>query len=314
MMTSIKGTIPALPICDNYVQRSFADYARYLYGYVFDMFKWSLDFAPEYIMEYYLTTRGTLGIFYNGGDPVIASGGYCGEPDRYGMGMEYIGGDFTGNTYRGTVGEDVVVIWNNKALVPDLHTVASYAQAFCECDKSTLNVLRGARITNLVTATDNTDKLTLDNVIKAINNGDTVVKIPPAYRDIDALDNGIKRFDVLRLTDPKDNDKIQYLSRYRDDLLSKFLREYGLDVDMINKGSQISNDELHSMGDAVSAVIDSRLQLRRRDLDIVRSWGYDISVRPGVCRDIREEVTGNDTGNNNTDVGGRVDTDGNIND
>ena len=99
------------------------------------------------------------------------------------------------------------MLWNNYTLSPDTQTVSAYAERYVESDKSILNVLRGTRITNLVTATDNTDSQTLNNVVNAIANGDTVVKIPPVYREIDALDNGTKRFDVMRLTDPKDTDK-----------------------------------------------------------------------------------------------------------
>ena len=266
--------------------RDFRSYANYLYSFILDMFKWQCDFAPPWAFERILATHGHCGIFRNGkdGKPVIAFGGYTGKPDIYGFGTQYIGTDFQGNSYTGNVGDDVVVLWNNYTLTSDNAVVSAYAQRFVESDKSILNVLRGARITALVTASDNTDSRTLDNVVNAINNGDTVVKIPPIYREIDALDSGAKRFDVLRLTDPKDTDKLQYLCRYRDDLLAAFLNEYGIDVNVINKGSQVSRDELHSMENAVGAVVEQRLNCRERDLDIVRDWGYDITVTPNIGR------------------------------
>ena len=292
--------------------RDFRSYANYLYGYILDMFKWQCDFAPPWAFERILTTHGHCGIFRNGknGKPVIAFGGYTGKPDIYGFGAQYIGTDFQGNSYIGNVGDDVVVLWNNYTLISDNAVVSAYAQRFVESDKSILNVLRGARITALVTASDNTDSRTLDNVVNAINNGDTVVKIPPIYREIDALDSGAKRFDVLRLTDPKDTDKLQYLCRYRDDLLAAFLNEYGIDVNVVNKGSQVSRDELHSMERAVGAVVEQRLNCRERDLDIVRDWGYDITVTPNVGRtekgDLNDEKL-DDIGTTDS----RVDTGGN---
>lgn len=272
--------------CEKPEIRSFYSYANYLAQYVLDMFKWRLDFAPEWFPEWALTRRGTLGIFKgkDGAPPIMAVGAYAGAPTKYEIGDSYIGTTLNGESMRGKVGEDVVVLWNNLTLTPDTYTVSAYAERLAEVDKSILNVIRGSRITALVTATDNTDKQTLDTVVKAIDNGEVCVKIPPAYREIDALDNGTKRFDILRITDPKDSDKLQYLSRYRDDVLSAFLNEYGLDVDMINKGSQITRDELHSMSDAVTAIVAQRLECRRRNLDIVRSWGYDIDVFPNVAR------------------------------
>lgn len=264
--------------------RTFREYCNYLYEFVSHMFAWKLDFAPDFIIERYLIQRGTCGIFLNNGNPVIAAGGYAGAPDKYGLGTDYIGSDYAGNTYRGKVNTDVVVLWNNHTLSNDIGIISSYASRFIESDKSILNVLMGARITGLVTATDNTDKYTLDNVKKAIEDGETVVAIPPAFREIDALDNGVKRFDILRFTDPKDTDKLQYLTRYRDDLLSAFLNEFGLPVECVNKLAQVSADELHSMDSATNAIIESRLSCRTRDLDIVRSWGFDISVEPGKNR------------------------------
>lgn len=276
--------------------RDFKSYADYLFNYVFSMFKWECDFAPNWIFERYLTTRGQCAVFLNGGNPVVAAGGYSGTPDIYGYGVEYIGTDLAGNRYTGTVGEDVSVIWNNLTITPDTYVVSSYAERYVESDKSILNVLRGARITALVTASDNTDNRTLDNVVNAINNGDTVVKIPPIFREIDSLDSGTKRFDILRLTDPKDTDKLQYLCRYRDDLLAAFLNEYGIDVNVVNKGSQVSRDELHSMESAVNAVVEQRLECRRMSLDTIRKWGFNIDVKPNIGREIetREERKSNE--------------------
>lgn len=298
-------------LIDSPEKRDFKSYASYLYNFVLTMFKWHCDFAPPWAFERALTTHGHCGIFRDGkdGKPVIAAGGYSGKPTPYGFGENYIGTSFNGDNYTGKVGEDVIVLWNNYTLSSDRAVVSSYAQRFVESDKSVLNVLRGTRITNLVTAADNTDSATLENVTKAIKDGETVVKIPPVFREIDALDSGAKRFDVLRLTDPKDTDKLQYLSRYRDDLLAAFLNEYGIDVNVINKGSQVSRDELHSMESAVGATVEQRLECRKRDLDIVRSWGYNIEVMPNLGRTTRKEIEENATLDNSGDNGGELETD-----
>ena len=279
-------------------QRTFRDYANYLFGFVVSMFKWRSDFAPDWAFERLLTTHGHCAIYRYGedGKPVLITGGYTGAVTPYGFGEKYTGTDLAGHGYTGTVGEDLAVLWNNYTLSPDIQTVSAYAERYVESDKSILNVLRGARITALVTASDNTDSRTLDNVVNAINNGDTVVKIPPIFREIDSLDSGAKRFDILRLTDPKDTDKLQYLCRYRDDLLAAFLNEYGIDVNVVNKGSQVSRDELHSMESAVNAVVEQRLECRRMSLDIIRDWGFNIDVKPNIGREIetREESKSNE--------------------
>lgn len=271
--------------------RTFSDYAQYLYEYAASMFTWTLpDYIPQFIPEFYLINRGHFGIFHNTDNTItIASGAYAGKPTNYEVGSEYIGVTLDGTTKKGVIGEDVAVVWNNLTLSSDRHTISFYAQRYVESDTSILNVLRGARVNNLITASDNTDKKTLDDVVKSIKEGEVVIKIPPLYREIDALDNGVDRFKILKITDPKDTDKLQYLTRYHDDLLAKFLNEFGIDVQNINKGSQITNDELHSMGAAVSAIINERLQCRTRQLDIVRGWGINIDVKPSQARGEQEQ-------------------------
>jgi len=258
--------------------RPFCTYANYLYNYVADIFQWEMGFAPTWAIERILTRYGHCGIFKNHGDTVIAWGGYTGEPTRYGFGEKYIGTDYRGKSYTGTVGDDVVVLWNNLSLMSDKIIIGTYAQKMVECDKSLLNLIRGARLNKLITASNDVDKITLDNVIKSIENGDLIVKIPPTYREIDVLDAGADQFKILDITDTENATKLQYLDRYRDNLLSQFFNEYGLDVNVINKSAQVNNSELHSMDSAVGAVISQRLYCREHDLNIVRSWGVDISV------------------------------------
>lgn len=271
-------------IIDKIEIRSAVSYANWLYTFIADMFKWRLDFAPDWMPEFLLSRYGVAAIMKNDGDPVIVGGGYSGKPTRYEMGDSFTGATLDGKVYRGKVGEDCAVLWNNLTMTPDIYTLASYAERFAERDRSELNVLRGTRITNLVTASDNTDSVTLDKVVGAIKDGEVAVKIPPIYREIDALDSGAKRFDVLRLTDPKDTDKLQYLSRQRDSLLAAFLSEYGLEYDMVDKGSQIVTGELHAQTDMINAIVQTRLDCRRRNLDIVRGWGFDIDVQPNRAR------------------------------
>ena len=90
-------------------------------------------------------------------------------------------------------------------------------------------------------------------------------------------------------------------------MLAAFLNEYGIDVNVVNKGSQVSKDELHSMEKAISATVKQRFDCRARDLDTVRAWGFDIDVKPNIGRaDIeQDEQDGQDeqeTGDNNEQI------------
>ena len=66
----------------------------------------------------------------------------------------------------------------------------------------------------------------------------------------------------------------------------------------------MTKDELHSMEQAVSATVKQRFDCRARDLDVVRSWGFDIDVKPNIGRadieqDEQSEPEETETGDNN---------------
>ena len=58
-------------IIDKIEVRSATSYANWLYTFIADMFKWELDFAPEWVPEFLLTRYGAAAVMYNDGDPVI---------------------------------------------------------------------------------------------------------------------------------------------------------------------------------------------------------------------------------------------------
>lgn len=258
--------------------RTVADYENYLREFVLNMFEWRQDFAPEWIFEQYLTETGMMAIFKTPDGLMPVRGGYTGRPTPYGLGYEFIGADLAGNEYRGEVGKDCIVAWNNSTRTPDTRVIHSYAVDLFECDKSQRNLIKGSRILNIIECRDNKDKMSLDKVDKALEKGDTNVSVTPAIRNIDVFDVDGSMFDVKHVSDPADVDKLPYMSRQRDDILSRFFAEYGISVSVVNKAAQLTKDESRYMEHAVRAIVDNRLKSRQMVLDWVHEQGYALEI------------------------------------
>lgn len=258
--------------------RTIADYENYLREFVLNMFEWRQEFAPAWIFEQYLTETGMMAIFKTPDGLMPVRGGYSGDPTPYGLGYEFIGADLSGKEYKGKVGEDCIVAWNNTTRTPDTRVIHSYAVDLFECDKSQRNLIKGSRILNIIECRDNKDKLSLDKVDKALENGDTNVSVTPAIRNIDVFDVDGSMFDVKHVSDPADVDKLPYMSRQRDDILSRFFAEYGISVSVVNKAAQLTKDESRYMENAVRAIVGNRLKSRRMVLDWVHEQGYALEI------------------------------------
>lgn len=259
--------------------RTIEDYENYLLEYVHNMFTWEQDFAPPWIFEQYLNETGMMAIFKTENGLMPVRGGYSGEPTPYGLGYEFIGADLAGKEYRGKVGIDCIVGWNNFTRTPDTRVIHAYAVDLYECDKSQRNIIKGSRILNIIECRDNKDKISLDKVDRALENGDTNVSVTPAVRNIDVFDTSNGIFKVNHVSDPGDVDKLPYMSRQRDDILSRFFAEYGISVSVVNKAAQLTRSESNYMESAVNAIVANRLKAREMVVDWVRAQGYNLNIK-----------------------------------
>ena len=97
----------------------------------------------------------------------------------------------------------------------------------------------------------------------------------------------------MELTDVKDSEKIQYLSRIHDDIIGRFLAMYGIDTGNINKGSQVLRGELSRMEEAAAVPVYERLRCRKQVWDeINKTFGTDIQpMKSALYGDTQEAGT-----------------------
>lgn len=293
-------------------------YFDLLFQIINNMFIWEglPKSIPQRFLEGFMHIFGSVGVAEINGDLVCGVSSYCGKIDAYGIGTSGIVTTSTG-TKEGKINEEVCICWNNDLMQKDklLYEIIHFIS---EIDKSIdCNVLF-ARFIPIPIANDNSQKIAYDEAIKSIQDG-KINTITSSNIILEELGIDHKTLD---LTDVKQADKIQYLSKLFDDILKRFFIFYGHNIQTINQGSQTNNDELHGY-DSICRLIPEVMLKCRKDFceELNSTFGLNVSVKfnESIQNNINEDNAQTDlteaevkkTQSEATDPGNPVDTDNN---
>ena len=84
----------------------------------------------------------------------------------------------------------------------------------------------------------------LEKAFSENESGAPVVAVMGESNKNDFLDEK-RGFEPYEFNDTNEVNRLQYLSQFSDDLLRRFVLQYGIDTCNINKQAQVSTDELH---------------------------------------------------------------------
>jgi len=273
------------------------EYERYLFSLITNMIRYDgieKTDIPEYYPEYVAAYRGQYGVFPTEAGIVIVPGAYAGRLDRYGHGRDYIGNTLDGVPWRGTVGVDCFVVPNNPMLMPDSLIVSRYAYMLSQIDISIYYNLKYSRLGKFYRADTDQEKAALEKAIQEMTDGEPIIYVgTPKHTFGDILDETTPPLMPMELTDVKDSEKIQYLSRIHDDIIGRFLAMYGIDTGNINKGSQVLRGELSRMEEAAAVPVYERLRCRKQIWDeINKTFGTNIQpMKSALYGDTQEAGT-----------------------
>lgn len=146
-----------------------------------------------------------------------------------------------GYEMRGVIDENIVLGFNNDMRLPELK-LEFYADLFNETDISIKSIIQKARLNPIPLARDSKIKTALDNAMSDIKAGNTKAVAYDSIRD-DFIE-GAEPVTMLQLTEPEHTDKLQYMSKFYDDLLRRFLTFYGHPLSSASKMAQVTSAEL----------------------------------------------------------------------
>jgi len=225
--------------------------------------------------------------------------------NNYGIGTKIVITTFNGqNQITGTIGKDCVLIWNNSEFVND-YIISWFAKMFKEIDKSMESNVYNSRLHPIPIAKNSKIKSAIDNIFKTIK-GENVknetysVLSEQAFEDV--ISGKSTPVDVINLTDVNNVDKIQYLSKFHDDLLRRFCTLYGHAMQTSGKMAQQTTEELQGYNSFSMIIPSNRLEERKKGIDeFNRIFNENVTVNYSEAWDYglysnNEGVEENDTG------------------
>ena len=256
----------------------YITFFTYLWNTLLAMFEWKNlpDTIPKRFLESILHAEGDVFICRKKDtDDIIASHGtLSGEIDCYGMGTECIA-VYPGNSTNGKRGIDIAYGINNDTATPDM-IVYWISHLLGELSKSEDLNVKYARLLPIPKVNDEKDKNAFNEIINKLLEGELSAFVS---KNVLAKEIGCDTPETFNISDVKDVDKLQYLSRYYDDVLKRFFNMYGQALQNQNKSAQSISDELHGM-DSVSFILPLQMLNCRKALckQINDIFGLNVDV------------------------------------
>ena len=162
-----------------------------------------------------------------------------------------------------TVGVDCALIWNNNTKTAEFD-LYRFANMFTETDIAIKTVIRNCKKSPIPVANNGKLKTAIDVAMKNAVEGLSDYTVINDTSLVDEINGKTSDIPVMSLTDVKDADRLQYLSKFHDDLLRRLATLYGHDMQTSGKMAQQSVEEVQGY-DSYSMIypevrLDSRLK------------------------------------------------------
>lgn len=222
---------------------------------------------------------------------IITPVDFAGSPDAYGFGA-----DARCTVKSGVVCEfenwrensDVAIIFNNSNYSPDMN-IGRFSDMLAELEVSMkLNVLF-ARMYPMPVASSAKIQKAVEAAIENMRNGkiatilddDTLSKYV-ADNATAAANTGIQ---TVNLTEVEKSQYIQYLAKFRDDLMRWFYSLYGMNSQGSSKMAQQTVEEVNQDNNASMILPHDMLRMRMKSLEnqVNKKFGWDMEVSFSEC-------------------------------
>ena len=250
-----------------------------------------------------LTNEGIAGLWMkdgrlNYGVPTVS--GLMGSKYTYegttGMVLNVFNNDVS---VSGVEGTDFVYIFNNKTQTPDLQRI-KFAELFTQIDTSMQSCLKKAIPSNMIGCANDKIKNAVNTALKSGDSGEPNTIVASVYEE-EKLDTAIQSYE---LSDTTLIEKLQFLSKFRDDTLSRVATLYGMALNSTGKMAQQNNIEMqgynmfsrilpYNMLETRRFAVDRFNELFNADLQVEFSepWKAAISVSESNIDDVSNETS-----------------------
>ena len=184
---------------------------------------------------------GADGVYY----PFIPY--FSGELNEYGLGDTVNGISLNGKYNFSGSWDDYPIMFNNFSHTPDFQLCERISKILTEVGISMRNNVKMCRIKPSISVPTEYEKNQAEQIIKDIDDG----KLFTVLLDKLKIGSGEDSYSLVNFADVKDIDKLQYLTKYYDDVTRMFLQYFGIPIQSSGKMAQMNNLRLISQKDKV---------------------------------------------------------------
>ena len=199
----------------------------------------------------------------------------------------------------GVEGTDFIYIFNNKTQTPDFQRI-KFSELFTQIDICMGACLKKAMPSNVIGCVNDKVRKAVDKTLKSGDNGEPNTLVASTYDD-EQLENAIHSFE---LSDTTLIEKLQFLSKFRDDTLSRVATLYGMALNSTGKMAQQNNIEMQGYNIFSRILPYNMLQTRRfavdrfnklfdadLQVDFSEPWKVAISVSESNIEYVSHEIS-----------------------
>lgn len=202
-----------------------------------------------------------------------------GTPDVNGLGRDLLCMTFDGRTttikdFETTGRDKVVYVKNNLFATPDF-TIGETGNILSEISESTRHNVVNSRLTPIIIAKDQKAKKAIEKALEENRCGTYSVVCS------DNIFSEGQEF-VLKATDVKDQDKIQYLNHAYDDIMRHWYNLHGMDISGTAKLAQQSVDEVSSGTNSHKILPIIGLRERKKAVERINAL-YGLTVKVNLA-------------------------------
>lgn len=196
---------------------------------------------------------GDDGIYY----PFIPY--FNGELNEYGLGNTVNGISLNGKYNFSGSWDEYPIMFNNFSHTPDFQLCERVSKILTEVGVSMRNNVKMCRIKPSISVPTEYEKNQAEQIIKDIDDG----KLFTVLLDKLKIGSGEDSYSLVNFADVKDIDKLQYLTKYYDDVTRMFLQYFGIPIQSSGKMAQMNNTELSGYNYYCKIIPTQKMEMRK---------------------------------------------------
>lgn len=188
--------------------------------------------------------------------------------------------------------KEIAVGYNNTLHTPE-YDIVWFAKILAETDNSMYCNVMNTRVSPLLTADNKSQADSLKKAIEDVYDGKlSVVTLNDIVSQMNTTANNQNRH-TLYLTDPNNIDKIQYLSKFHDDLIRRLCNLHGITMNTTGKMAQLTTAELNEYSDFSGMYIQSQYDLLCEyieEANRINEWNMTVEYGDSFQRFVKKEM------------------------